>query len=196
MASKVRRPMRHSIRALLAGGLGLAASLLVACGGSGGLLSAGQANNLSSALDQASAAVSAGQCGQAQGAVNSFNNQLAALPGSINATLRSNLNQGANTVGQLAAKDCLNVTSTATNATTNTTPTNTTPTTTTPANTRSTSSSSTSTSTPTPPPVTTPPATTSTPSGSTSTGNSGGAGIGGGSGGSGGAGTGNGNGSG
>ncbi len=187
--------MRSTIRALLAGGLGLSASLLVACGGNSGLLSGGQASNLNNSLDNVSAAVGSGQCGQAQSAVGSFNNQVAGLPPSVSPTLRANLLQGANVVGRNAAQDCLNPVSTSTTATTNTKPTTTTQSTTTTTPTQTVTTPATTTTPPPPPPVTTPPATTSTPTGTSSTGNSGGAGIGGQSGGggsSGGAGTGNG----
>jgi uncharacterized membrane protein YgcG len=177
--------MRFTIRALLAGGLGLSTSLLVACGGTSGLLSGGQASNLNNSLDNVSSAVSAGQCGPAQSAVNSFNNQLAGLPASVNATLRANLLQGANVVGRNAAQDCLNPVSTTPKTTTNTTPTNTTQSTATTTPTQIVTTPATTTTPPPPPPVTTPPATTSTPTGTSSTGNSGGAGIGGGSGGGG-----------
>jgi uncharacterized membrane protein YgcG len=187
--------MRYTIRALLAGGLGLSASLLVACGANSALLSGGQASNLNNSLDNVSAAVGAGQCGQAQSAVNSFNNQVAGLPASVSATLRANLLQGANVVGRNAAQDCLNPVSTSAKTTTNTTPTTTTQSTTTTTPTQTVTTPATTITPPPPPPVTTPPATTGTPTGTSSTGNSGGAGIGGqsGSGGSsGGAGTGNG----
>ncbi len=176
---------RYTIRALLAGGLGLSTSLLVACGGSSGLLSGGQASNLDNALDNVSAAVSAGQCGPAQSAVNSFSNQVAGLPASVSPTLRANLLQGANVVGRNAAQDCLNPATTSTKSTTNTTPTTTTQSTTTTTPTQTVTTPATTPTPPPAPPVTTTPATTSTPTGTSSTGNSGGVGVGGPSGGGG-----------
>jgi hypothetical protein len=179
--------MRLVPRALLAGGLGLAVSFLVACGGGAGLLSSDQANNLNTQLDQVTAAVASGNCAAATSAVNAFTNEVVNLPGSLNPTLRQNLSQDATKLGQLAARDCHKATTTTTPTTTNTTPTNTTSTTH--------STTAPTTSSPSPPTQTSsPPATTPTNPGSTSTGRgTGGVGIGNGNG-NGGAGTGNGNG--
>jgi hypothetical protein len=181
--------MRYAPRALLAGGLGFAVSALVACGGGAGLLSANQANSLSGQLDTVASAVGAGQCVPAANAAKAFNTAVANLNGStVNTTLQQNLSQGAQTVAELAAKDCTTTTSTTTTTTTtSSSTTSTTPTTTTQATTATAPTTTTS---------TTPPATTPTGSGTTSTGGSGGAGIGGGTGtsGAGGAGNGNGNG--
>jgi hypothetical protein len=178
--------MRYARRALVAGGLGFVVSFIVACGGSGGLLSSDQANTLNGQLDQVASAVNAGNCGTVTNATSGLSDAVANLPGSVNATLRSNLDQGASTVAQLALQHCAQMS-------TATTPTTTTPSTTT--------TSTHTISTATTPPATTPattitsPATTPAGSGTTSTGASGGAGLGaGGTGGSGGAGAGNGNG--
>jgi hypothetical protein len=177
--------MRHVSRALLAGGLGLAVSLLVACGGGAGLLSSNQANTLNSQLDQVSSAVASGNCAAASSAVSDFSNMASNLPTSVNQTLRDNLTQDATTLGQLAAKDCQNATtttSTTTTPTTSTTQTTSTSSTTTTPTTQSTTSS-----------TFTSPATSSTNTGTSSTGTSGGAGLGGngsGGGGTGGAGAG------
>jgi hypothetical protein len=172
--------MRYAPRALLAGGLGFAASLLVACGGSAGLLSTDQASTLNAALDQVSSAVQANNCGAASSAATSLTNAVQNLPSSINPTLTSDLNQGVATVQTLAARDCGRVT---------TTTTKTTPPTTTKSTTTTTSSTTTTTSTtPTIPTTTTSttttttPATTTTATGTTSTGTSGGVGPGGGGG--------------
>jgi hypothetical protein len=164
--------MRHVSRALLAGGLGLAVSLLVACGGGAGLLSSNQANTLNSQLDQVSSAVASGNCAAASSAVSDFSNMVSNLPTGVNQTLRDNLSQDATTLGQLAAKDCQNATTTTSTTTTPTTSTtqttSTSSTTTTPTTTQSTTSS-----------TFTSPATTSTNTGTSSTGTSGGAGLGG-----------------
>jgi hypothetical protein len=173
--------MRHVSRALLAGGLGLAVSLLVACGGGAGLLSSNQANTLTSQLDQVSLAVASGNCAAASSAVSDFSNMVSNLPTSVNQTLRDNLTQDATTLGQLAAKDCQNATTTTSTTTTPST------------STTQTTSTSSSTTTPTTQSITsstfTSPATTSTNTGTSSTGTSGGAGLSG-NGGSGGGGTG------
>ncbi len=172
--------MRYLLRALLAGSLGLAAALLVACGGGSGLLSSDQANGLNAKLDQVSSAVSSGQCDTATNAAQDFVTSVSNLPSSVNRTLVNNLKQGASTVAVLAARDCQTTSTTTTSSSTSTSRTTTsssTPTTTT------TSSSSTTISTPT----TT--AATSTATSGTSTGgsgsSSGGAGLGGASGGTG-----------
>jgi hypothetical protein len=133
-------------RALVAGGLGFGLSVLAACGSSGSLLSAGQANSLNSGLNVVSTEVTQGQCAAARGAVRSLHITLAGFS-SVNQTLVSNLDQGIREVGHWASVQCRPLTQvtpprTTTNAqsttpaltTTTTTPANTT-TTTTPANT-------------------------------------------------------------
>ncbi len=179
--------MRSAPRALLAGGLGFAMSFIVACGGGSGLLSSDQANTLNRQLDTVSSALSSGQCTAAAGAASDFGNAVANLPASVSPKLTSNLSQGAQTLQQLAARDCHQQTSsTATNTvSTNTTTTHTSTPSTTPSHT-------------TPPtPTQTTPATTPAQPGTTSTGGgTGGAGLpGAGNGGSGGSGA-NGNGNG
>jgi hypothetical protein len=159
-------------RAFLSGGLGFAVSFLVACGGGNGLLSANQASNLNGQLDSVSSAVNSGQCGAAATASQSFSNQVASLPSTINTTLVQNLGQAAATVSQLAAKDCQSATTSSSTSsstpTASSTTTTTTTSTTTTAPTTPTSSSTSSTSTSTT--VTNP---TSTSSSSTSNGGTG-----------------------
>ncbi len=185
--------MRYLPRALLAGGLGFAAAALVACGGSGGLLSSTQAGSLNHQLDQLAASINAGQCTSAAKAAVDFSQAVNSLPGSVNSTLSNNLKQGAAAIGRLTVKDCgqLATKIPTTPAKTTSTATTTTPTNTTPTTPTNTSTSGTG---PTTTPQTTT-ATTGTGSGTTSTPN-GGAGLPGGNtstGGNGGAGTGNGN---
>lgn len=176
--------MGYAPRALLAGVLGLATSFLVACGGDAGLLSSNQANNLNSQLDRVSSAIDAGQCDAATSAINAFSAEVSNLPGSVSATLTRNLEQGASTVADLAAKDCQNQTTSATSSSTTSSSTTTT-TTSTPTTTTTTPTTTTTTTTSTPTTTTTTStATTQTGTGTTSTDSgSGGAGIGGGSGG-------------
>jgi hypothetical protein len=179
--------MRFAARAVLAGGLGFAVSLIVAaCGGGSGLLSGDQANTLNGQLDQVNSAVASRNCGAAVNASQSFGNAVANLPQTVNTTLRANLNQGASTISDLASKDCRTTTIPTTPTATATTATATT-------TTATTQSSTTSTTT-----TTHPPPTTTTQSSTTTTTSSGGGGLGGGqgggqgNGGSGGAGAGNG----
>jgi hypothetical protein len=177
--------MRIANKAIVGGGLGFAVSALVACGSSGGLLSSQQANSLNDQLDQVSAAVSDGQCGAAANAVAGLRSYIGDL-GSVNQTLVNNLNQGVNTVGQLASRACpsgqpATTTSTATSpkikTKTSTTTTTTTTTTSTHTTTTPTTTSPTTTS-----PTTSTPATTTPPTGTTGGTGTGGVGLGGASG--------------
>ena len=105
--------MRYLLRAILAGGLGFAVSLLIAaCGGGAGLLSSDQSSTLSNQLNQVSAAVAAGNCSGAANAANALSDSVSALPATVSATLRTNLIQGVSTVSELARKDCHQTTST------------------------------------------------------------------------------------
>jgi hypothetical protein len=167
--------MRYLLRAILAGGLGFAVSLVVAaCGGGSGLLTSDQSSTLSGQLDRISSAVAAGNCGGAANAAAALATTVGSLPPSVSATLRNNLIQGASTVQELTQKDCHQTTSapavTTTPAQTVTTST-TAPTTTSQSTTSTTTPATTSTSSTTP-------ATTPTTAGTTSTGGTGGAGLG------------------
>jgi hypothetical protein len=145
-------------RAFLAGGLGFTAAFVVACGGSTGLLTADQGSTLSSRLDAVSKAVSSGDCSAATSAANAFNTAVGNLPPSVSTKLVQNLGDGAQTVEQLAAKDCASATksssSTSTSSTTSTQPTTTTTTATNTPTTSSSTASQTSTATNAPPPGT------------------------------------------
>lgn len=181
--------MRSLPRALLAGGLGLTVSLAVAaCGGGSGLLSADQAASINGQLNQISNALASGNCQAVSSATVDLSNAVANLPSSVNPTLRSDLDQGVSTVGQLSNQQCKPAPAT---TQTSTTSTSTTPTTTSQTTPTSTTTSTTSTTTSTPTTTSTTETTPATP-GTTSTG-SGGAGLGGGAG-SNGNGNGNGNG--
>ncbi|HKO27386.1 MAG TPA: hypothetical protein VJU80_08005 [Solirubrobacteraceae bacterium] len=164
--------MRYAPRAILAGGLGFAASFVVACGGGSGLLSGDQSDALSGQADHVVSAVQNGNCGAAVNASAVLNSDVQTLPVTVNPTLRRNLTQGASTIAQLARKDCRHHTTataapkTSSSTTTTSTSTSTSTTTTTPTTTTSTSTTSTS-------------ATTPTDTGTTST-TTGGAGLGGG----------------
>ena len=133
-------------RAFLAGGLGFTAAFVVACGGSNGLLTADQSSTLSNRLDAVSAAVNSGNCSAATSAANAFNTAVGDLPPSVSTPLVQNLGDGAQTVKQLAAKDCASASSstasTSTSSTTSTQPTSTTTTTVTNSPTTSSSTAS------------------------------------------------------
>jgi hypothetical protein len=168
--------MRFAPRAILAGGLGFAASCLVACGGGGSLLSIGDASSLSGQLDAVSSALAQRQCAAAQSAAAGFSQAVQQL-GGVADSLRNNLSQGAITLNELATQTCPT-----TQATRTTKPT-TASTSTTVTSTRTTTPTTSSTTTPSTSSSTTTPATTSTSSGTTSTtSSSGGAGLGGGTG--------------
>jgi hypothetical protein len=191
--------MRYAPRAILAAGLGFAASFVVACGGGAGLLSGDQSNALSSQADAVASAVQSGNCGAAVAASNVLNSDVQTLPATINSTLRSNLNQAAGTIAQLAQRNCRQQQT----ASTASAPTTTSSTTSTSSTSTSTSTSTTTPTTTTTTTTTTTPTTATSPTntGTTST-TTGGVGIGGGtttgggSGNSGGTGPGNSNGSG
>jgi hypothetical protein len=117
-------------RAILAGGLGFTAAFVVACGGTNCLLTADQGSTLSSRLDAVSKAVNSGNCAAATSAANAFNTAVGNLPPSVSTKLVQNLGDGAQTVEQLAAKDCSSTSSSTSTASTSTT-TSTQPTTTT-----------------------------------------------------------------
>ncbi len=160
-------------RAFLAGGLGFAAAFVVACGGSNGLLTADQSSTLSSRLDAVSAAVNSGNCPAATNAASAFNTAVGDLPSSVKTTLVQNLGDGAQTVKQLAAKDCTSTSSPTTTTSTSTTTTQPTSTTTTTVTNSPTTTSSTATQTST---------ATNAPAPGTSTTTNGGASLGGGTG--------------
>lgn len=98
--------MPRLLRTVMAGALGLAAAGLVACGNTNGLLSSDQGSNLGDALSNVSAGVQDGNCARAQSAAASLSQQVSALPSSVSARLRANLEQAASTVGGRALADC------------------------------------------------------------------------------------------
>lgn len=159
--------MRHGFRAVVAGGLGFAVSLIAACGSSSssGLLSADTATSLTNQLQQASTDIQQGNCAAAHDELAKLSQDIQNLPSSVNSTLRSNLNEGLTRAQELAATQCKSPTSTTptTTTATTTTPTTTTETTTQPTTTQTTTTQTT-------PPTTTTPATTPVNPGTTSIG--------------------------
>jgi hypothetical protein len=108
--------MGFANRAFVAAGVGFAAAAIVGCGSSGGsLLSASQSNQLSEQLNRVSAALSDADCSQARIDLSEFQSTVDSL-GGVNATLISNLNQGASTIQSLASQDCQTLAPTKTTA--------------------------------------------------------------------------------
>jgi cell division septation protein DedD len=134
--------------------LGLACAALVACGGGSGadLIPAGKASRIEAQLDRIRAAVDAGSCTRLPDDVATLQQQVNALPSSVDPELRSRLQEGVDNLAQISVEECLARANEQTTPT-QTTPTTTTPTTTTPPETTPT----------TPPPETTPPPVTTEP---------------------------------
>ena len=152
--------MRQGLRALVAGGLGLAVSLIAACGSSTGLLSSSTADSLTAQLQQVSSDAANGNCAAANDELAKVTSSIQNLPNSISSTLRSNLNQGLAKAQQLLAAECNGAARTTTSTTT--THTTTTQTTTQPTTTQTTTTTTTH-------PTTTTPATTTPQTGTSST---------------------------
>jgi hypothetical protein len=150
--------VRSLLRALLAGSLGAAAALIVACGGSGGKLipvaNAGPLQNDFEAIVQ-DAQTGDGDCSDTEAAILRTEQDFAALPGTVDAGLRGTLRQGIENLRSRALAMCAQPLA-QTDTTTTTPKTTTTQTTTTPATTTPTSTSTT-------PTTTTPTTTTTTP---------------------------------
>jgi cell division septation protein DedD len=82
--------------------------LLAACGSSTpGLLSSDQAGTLNAALDRVNTKFHRHHCAAAQNAAERLRGQIAHLPNSVNPTVRRALAQGALTVEQYVAQDCV-----------------------------------------------------------------------------------------
>lgn len=157
--------MRQGFRAVVAGGLGFAVSLIAACGSSTGLLSADTATSLTNQLQQVSSDIQQGNCAAAHDELAKLSQDIQNLPSSVSSTFRNNLNEGLTRAQELAATQCKSPTSTTptTSTATTTTPTTTTETTTQPTTTQTTTTQTT-------PPTTTTPATTPVNPGTTTTG--------------------------
>ncbi len=165
---RLQRVGRVGLPSLLAVLLGVAASVLVACGQTNGLLSSDDNASLGDQLGQVSDAVSAQDCGAAGKAAAQLRIAATRLSPTVNGELRRDLRRGAGTVAAKAAKACRKQVTTTetipTHTTTAITPTATTPTVTTPTATATTPTTPTPTATATatattpttPPPPTTP----------------------------------------
>jgi len=140
------RPRSGLLRLALAGLLGICAAVLVSCGSStSGLIPAGSAGPLQNDFEAVAKAAQAGNgnCTATTAAINKTEQDFAALPSSINAGLRSRLNQGISNLRERALTLCAEPT--------------------TPTTTTSTQRTTPATTTPTKPQTSTPPATTPTP---------------------------------
>jgi cell division protein FtsN len=169
---------------VLAALLGVATSLLVACGGTNQhLIPVASADRLQSDFDRVAQAVAAGRCADASAAVQTAQSDFARLPTSLDQRLRRRLADG---VDNLATRAPIQCSQQQTQTQTQPTTTETTPTTTTTTTTTQTTPTTTTTETTTTPTTTTP--TTTTPT--TTTGPTGGTGAGTGGAGAGGAGAG------
>ena len=119
--------MRPALRALVAGGLGFAVSLIAACGGGSRVLSADQAGALSAQLTQLQNAVNNGDCTGVQTALSQLSAEISNV---ANDTARANLTEGYDTLQRQATSECPVSTphTTSTQTTTTHTSTTTTPT--------------------------------------------------------------------
>lgn len=86
--------------------LGAATALLVACGGGDGRIPAGDASSLTSALNQISSDYRAGHCEAAQRAVAKAQNELLALPDTVDARLRERLQSGIRHLAERVPATC------------------------------------------------------------------------------------------
>jgi hypothetical protein len=91
--------------ALAAVVLGAATAMLVACGGDG-RIPAGDASSLTNALNEVSVDFRAGRCDAAERAVAKAQNELLALPDSVDAALRNRLQSGIRNLRTQVPKTC------------------------------------------------------------------------------------------
>lgn len=130
--------MRSLVRLLAAALVGLAAALLVSCGGSGkGLIPEASAGPLRSDFEAVAQAAESGNgsCAHTEAALGKTEKDFLALPASVDSRLRDKLQQGIANLRQRALAMCAEPVPTATTVTTETTPTETVPTETTPTET-------------------------------------------------------------
>lgn len=100
--------MRPAPRAIVGGCLAAATLILAACGSSTpGLLSSKQASLLNAALDGVTTNFDQGHCVSAQTHAELLRRHVAQLPSSVDRRVRNSLGQGALTVEQYVAQDCV-----------------------------------------------------------------------------------------
>jgi hypothetical protein len=137
--------MRPALRALVAGGLGFAVSLIAACGGGSSVLSADQASALKSQLTRLQSAVNGGDCSGVQNGLSQLSSEISNVP---NSAARANLTEGFDTLQRQATSECPSSTpETASTTTTTTTKPKTTTTQSTPTTTTQTQTAPTTTAT-------------------------------------------------
>ena len=158
----MRMRVLPSLAALI---LGASTALLVACGGDG-RIPASNASSLTSALNQISSDYRAGRCSAAQRAVIKAQNEVVALPDSVDASLRQRLQSGIQNLAKQVPARCSQAQTQTQQTQPATTATNTTPTDTGTTDTGTTDTGTTDTGTT----GTTPTATTGTSSTGTTTG--------------------------
>ncbi|HYM45322.1 MAG TPA: hypothetical protein VES65_04085 [Solirubrobacteraceae bacterium] len=155
-ASSPRRPRTGSLRLLVAGLLGVAAAVLVSCGGSSkGLIPLANAGPLKGDFEAVAQAAQTGggNCTETTAKINQTEQDFAALPPSIDAGLRKRLREGISNLRERALALCaqpLTQTSTTNTSLRTTTTTTKTQSTTTPTTTQTTSTQTTPTTTSTP----------------------------------------------
>ena len=148
-----------SVRLPLAFLLGIAAAVLVACGGGGSsdnLLSQSRADRIKGDLADIRKAVNEQACDDADKALNKLKDDLDGMPASVDARLRERLREGYDKLAPRVRIDCNKPTTTTTTVPTTTT-------------TAPTTTETTPTTTETTPTTTTPPTTTTTPPETTTT---------------------------
>ena len=149
-----------------------AAAVLAGCGSSGSpkLIPADSADALDGSIQEVSDATAAGDCAKAEAALSTAEDQLAALPRSVDAQLRARISEGLRQLADTVPTQCREAKPKTTPTTTTTAPTTTTTTTEPTTSTRTTTTTTqTTTTTPTTP-------TTSPDNGGITPGGSGGAG--------------------
>ena len=120
----MRMRVLPSLAALI---LGASTALLVACGGDG-RIPASNASSLTSALNQISSDYRAGRCSAAQRAVIKAQNDVVALPDSVDASLRQRLQSGIQNLAKQVPARCSQTQTQTQQTQPDTTATNTTPT--------------------------------------------------------------------
>jgi hypothetical protein len=155
-----------SVRLPLAFVLGIAAALLVACGGSNQkLLPPVSADRVKNHLAEIRQALDQQDCQKAEAGVQLLYSDLARIPNTVDRRLRTRLREGIDKLNKRVPIDCQKPTTTTTTVPTTTTPAPTTNTT--PTDTTTTTTPTDTTTTPTDTTTTTTPTDTSPPSGGT-----------------------------
>ncbi len=121
---RTRSRGRAFLRRPNAGALGLGLALLAGCGSSArGLIPAGKAGPLASDFAAVQSAAEAGNCPETDAEIEKTQRDFAALPASVDASLRVTLRHGIENLGVVARELCTQpISHTSTTSTTGTTP--------------------------------------------------------------------------